>query len=786
MYTNASPSPANLYPLLLQQCIDSKSPSNGRSLHCHLLKTGLLRLSVYLSNNLLNLYSKLNLPSSAHQLFDEMPQRNIFTHNSLLSTYAKSDQLDSAHQLFLTMPERDSVSYTAMIVGFNRSARPDMAVATFNDMLRARIYRTQFTFTNILSSCASTAGIGVGTGRKVHCFVVKLGLCTCVPVANSLINMYGKAGDLETGKLVFSRMGVRSVSSWNSMVSLYSQSRRMDLALDLFQGMEERSIVSWNAVVAGYNQNGMDQEALEFFARMTRESSLAPDQFTLTSALSSCANSRMLRTGKEIHGRIVRSEMGCGGQVGNALISMYSKSGGVCIAQRVLERIVAPSELNVISFTALLEGYLKIGDLQPARKIFDSMRHHDVVAWMAMIVGYVQNGFNTDAIDLFREMVDMGPEPNNYTLAAILSVCSSLASLQQGKEIHARAIRSREGLSVSVSNALITMYAKSGNISLAKSVFSQISWQRETVSWTSMIIALAQHGQGGEAIDLFEEMLRLGIVPDHITYVGVISACTHAGLVEEGKRYYEMMKNKHKIEPTPSHYACMIDMFSRAGLLQEAERFISDMAVEPDAIAWGSLLSACKVHKNVDLAKLAAERLLAIDPGNSGAYSALANVYSSCGRWQAAAKIWKLMKDRGVKKEQGFSWVQIKNKVHVFGVDDALHPLRERIYEMASKVWKEIKKAGFIPDTGSVLHDIEEELKEELLSRHSEKLAIAYGLISTPENTTLRIMKNLRVCNDCHSAIKFISKVVGREIIVRDATRFHHFRDGLCSWKDYW
>jgi pentatricopeptide repeat protein len=368
----------------------------------------------------------------------------------------------------------------------------------------------------------------------------------------------------------------------------------------------------------------------------------------------------------------------------------------------------------------------------------------------------------------------------------MLSASSSVTSLNHGKQIHASAIRSGEALSPSVGNALTTMYAKAGSINGARKVFNLLRQNRDTVSWTSMIMALAQHGLGEEAIELFEQMLALGIKPDHITYVGVLSACTHGGLVEQGRSYFDLMKNVHKIDPTLSHYACMVDLFGRAGLLQEAYKFVENMPMEPDVIAWGSLLSSCKVYKNVDLAQVAAERLLLIEPNNSGAYSALANVYSSCGKWDDAAKIRKLMKARGVKKEQGLSWVQIQNKTHVFGVEDGLHPQKDEIYKMMDKIWKEIKKMGFAPDTESVLHDLEVEVKDQILRYHSEKLAIAFGIISTPENTTLRIMKNLRVCNDCHNAIKFISKLVDREIIVRDATRFHHFKDGSCSCKDYW
>ncbi|XP_020110725.1 pentatricopeptide repeat-containing protein At2g22070 [Ananas comosus] len=775
-------SSADHYAYLLQTSLKSETLRLGRSVHARVVKAGLY-VSVYLANNLINYYAKNGSFSDANRLFDEMPLRNIFSWNSVLSMYAKAGQIKLAGQVFDEMPERDSVSWTAMIVGFNQMGRFEKVVNTFLGMVRAGIPPTQFTFTNVFSSCAAREARGVG--RKVHSFVVKLGFSSCVPVANSILNMYGKSGDAETAKIVFNRMRLRSISSWNSMVSLYAQSGRMDLAVAQFEEMRERSVVSWNAIIAGYNQNVSDLKALEFFSFMLKDASLIPDNFTLTSVLSSCANLGILKLGKQIHAYVMRSELPYNGQVGNALISMYAKSGGVESARKIVETTVA-SDLNVISFTALLEGYVKLGDLQPAREIFDLMNYRDVVAWTAMIVGYAQNGFNSDAMELFKLMLEKGPKPNNYTLAAVLSVCSSLASLDHGKQIHCKAIRSGEICSVSVSNAIITMYARSGSISWARRVFDQIYWLKETITWTSMIIALAQHGLAGEAINLFEEMLKIGVKPDHITYVGVISACTHGGLVKEGKGYFEQMQREHTIEPTPSHYSCMIDLFARAGWLREAQEFIDRMPIEPDSIAWGSLLSACKVYKNADLARTAAERLLATDPENGGAYSALANVYSACGRWDDAAKTWKLMKERCVRKEQGFSWIQIKNKVHVFGVEDGLHPDREAIYKTAANIWEEIKKAGFVPDIQSVLHDVDDELKEQLLSHHSEKLAIAYGLISTPEKTTLRIMKNLRVCNDCHAAIKFISKVVDREIIVRDATRFHHFRDGFCSCKDYW
>ncbi|XP_078442320.1 pentatricopeptide (PPR) repeat-containing protein isoform X2 [Wolffia australiana] len=765
---------SNLYSTILRSCLKNSdalsgaAESAGRSVHAAAIKSR--SQSAYLMNNLINLYSRSSSPADAHRLFSDMPIKNIFSWNTLLSAEIRRAGLQYALNLFEKMPIRDSVSWTIIISGYSRAGCLREASRTFSNMIRDRISPSEFTFTNLLSCCAaagsssSSSSLPSSRGRKVHSFVVKLGMAGCVAVANSLVNMYYKCGDAAAATTVFERMTVRSVSSWNAMITLHAQTGRLDVARSLFSEMVERSVVSWNAIIAGCNQNGCDEEAIDFFRLMLKDpSSVRPDNFTLTSVLSSCGNLDLINLGRQVHTMIIRSlEKGCG-QLENSLISMYAKCGKVKVARRLVGRSSESGhDVGVVAFTSLVEGYSKAGDLEPAREVFDRMDQPDVIAWTAMIVGYTQNGCNSDAISLFRLMLRDGPRPNNYTLAAMLSVCASLASMDHGKQLHARAIRWGEFESVS------------------------ICWSRETVSWTSMIVALAQHGLGDEAVILFDRMINYGIKPDHITFVGVFSACTHVGLVEQGKRYFMQMQDKYKITPTDSHYACMIDMFARAGLLNEAQDFIERMPVQPDDIAWGSLLSACKVHRNPNLAKIAADRLLAINPENSGAYSALANVYSTCGRWEDAAGVWKSMRDQRVKKLQGFSWVHIKNKAHVFGADDGLHPERKAIYEMAAKIWKEIKKAGFVPDVDSVLHDIDDELKEQLLSRHSEKLAIAYGLMRTPEKTTLRIMKNLRVCNDCHSAIKFISKISGREIIVRDATRFHHFLDGSCSCKDYW
>lgn len=777
-----SPTSSDFFAHILQTSVRIRDPFAGRSVHSQIIKKG-LHLGVYLMNNLMTFYAKTGSLSFAHHVFDEMPHKSTFSWNTLISAYAKQGNFDVSRRLLYEMPDCDPVSWTAIIVGYNQLGLFDNAIWMFAKMISERVPPSQFTVSNVLSSCAANQALDVG--RKIHSFVVKLGLGSYASVGTSLLNMYAKCGDPVIAKVVFDRMTPKNISTWNALISLYMQSGQIELAASQFEKMPDRDVVSWNSMISGYSQIGYDLEALDMFSKMLNESSLKPDKFTMASVLSACANLEKLNIGKQIHAYILRTETETSGAVGNALISMYAKSGGVEIARQII-KYNRTSNLNIIAFTSLLDGYTKLGDVKPAREIFNKLRDRDVIAWTAMIVGYVHNGLWNDALELFRLMVNEGPEPNSYTLAAMLSVSSSLATLEHGKQIHASAIKAGESSTASVTNALIAMYAKSGSINIAKRVFDLTSGKKETVSWTSMIMALAQHGLGEEAINLFERMLSVGMKPDHVTYVGVLSACTHVGLVEQGRKYYNMMTEVHEIKPTLSHYACMIDLYGRAGLLQEAYHFIESMPIEPDNIAWGSLLASCKVHKNADLAKVAAERLLLIDPGNSGAYSALANVYSACGKWENAAKTRKLMKDRGVRKEKGFSWIHMKNKVHAFGVEDVIHPQKDEIYKLMDEIWEEIKKMGFIPDTQSVLHDLEEEVKEQILKHHSEKLAIAFGLLSTQENTVLRIMKNLRVCNDCHSAIKFISKLVGREIIVRDATRFHHFKDGSCSCRDYW
>lgn len=401
-----------------------------------------------------------------------------------------------------------------------------------------------------------------------------------------------------------------------------------------------------------------------------------------------------------------------------------------------------------------------------------------------MIAGHARKGEGEHALSMFQEMQRADFKPTHFTYSSVFSVCASTGSLEQGKWIHAHVIKSGGKLVSFVGNTLLYMYAKSGSIEDAKKVFDRLVKQ-ELVSWNSMLTGYAQHGLGKESVQWFEEMLRIGIEPNLVTFLCVLSACSHAGLLDEGLYYFELMK-KHVIEPQVSHYVTIVDLLGRAGLLDRALKFIREMPIEPTAAVWKALLGACRMHKNMELGAYAAEHVFELDPYDSGPHVLLSNIYASAGRWGDVAKVRRMMKESGVKKEPACSWVEIENAVHLFVANDDAHPQREDIYRKWEEISGKIKEIGYVPDTSHVLLFVDQHEREVKLQYHSEKLALAFALLKTPPSSPIQIKKNIRVCGDCHSAIKFVSKLVDREIIVRDTNRFHHFHDGLCSCRDYW
>ncbi|CAK8540288.1 unnamed protein product [Lathyrus sativus] len=414
------------------------------------------------------------------------------------------------------------------------------------------------------------------------------------------------------------------------------------------------------------------------------------------------------------------------------------------------------------------------------------MGEKNVVSWSVIIGAHVCVEMWNECLILLGEMCSEGRcRVEESTLVNVLSACSHLGSPNLGKCIHGILLRNISELNVVVETSLIDMYVKCGCLEKGLRVFEKMS-EKNRYSYTVMISGLAIHGHGKEALKLFSEMLEEGLAPDDVVYVGVLSACSHAGLVDEGLQCFKSMQIEHKIDPTVQHYGCMVDLLGRFGMLKEAYELIKGMLIKPNDIIWRSLLSACKVHHNLEIGEIAAENLFALNQNNTGDYLVLANMYAKVQKWDDVAKVRTKMAEKNLVQTPGFSLIEAKRKVYKFVSQDKSIQQWNTIYDMIHQMEWQLKFEGYIPDTSQVLLDVDEEEKRERLKCHSQKLAIAFGLIHTSEGSPIRITRNLRMCSDCHTYAKYISMIYEREITVRDRHRFHHFKDGTCSCKDYW
>ncbi|CAN0903160.1 Pentatricopeptide repeat-containing protein At3g49170, chloroplastic [Linum grandiflorum] len=474
----------------------------------------------------------------------------------------------------------------------------------------------------------------------------------------------------------------------------------------------------------------------------------------------------------------------------SAMISCYANNGmeleAIGVFVHMLQSGVYP---NGYCYTAVIRACSKEGaqNLDDAYKVFDKMPDRNVVTWTLMITRFHQLGYGRDAIDVFVDMISSGYMPDRFTHGAVISACTELGSLSAGRQLHTWVIKSSFEPSLHVSNALIAMYSTCGNIEAAYQVFKDMEAQRNVISWTSMVTGFAKHGLATRALETFGDMLEAGVKPNDVTYIAVLSACSHAGLVSEGCQHFESMKSKHGIVPRMEHYACIVDLFGRAGRLTEAMYFIDAMPFKPNPLVLRTFLGACQVHGNTNLGKRAADMILDQDPDDPSAYVLLSNLYAAAGQWEEVTEIRKQMKERNLTKEAGCSWIETDNVVHKFHVGDTTHRRAFDIFEELKQLGEEIKELGYVPNTEFVLHDVGEEEKEMYLLQHSERIAVAFGFISSAGSSKpVRVFKNLRICGDCHSAFKYFSVVRDREIVVRDSNRFHHFRNGTCSCNDYW
>ncbi|XP_051135202.1 pentatricopeptide repeat-containing protein At5g50990 [Andrographis paniculata] len=504
------------------------------------------------------------------------------------------------------------------------------------------------------------------------------------------------------------------------------------------------------------------------------------DDRTLSNLPELCKGTRNFRTSGMVHGEIIKH-----GYEVHPLLPMLTK---VYIAYDKPELAVQLlgktffGNFDLVSANLLIANFMKIGKTDIAKKIFSALPARDVVTWNSMIGGCVKNRFYLDAIGMFKEMLAAAVKPDGFTFASVITACSRLGALDLGEWVHGLMTEQKVEMNYILSSALVDMYSRCGRIEAAKSIFDSV--ERMDISiWNTIINGFAMHGLAADAIATFNAMERENISPDHVTFVGILTACSHCGFIEEGQKYFNLMKNHYLIQPQLEHYGVMIDLFARAGLLKEAFATIQEMPMEPDVVIWRALLSACRIHKNSELGEVVVSKIKHL---GSEDYVLLSNIYCSTRKWDNAEAVRHGMSKNGVHKSIGKSWVELNGAIHYFKAGDRSHPEIGSIYRILEALMHRTKMEGYISSGDMVLMDILEEEKEENLIYHSEKLALAFGILKSSPGTEILISKNLRTCYDCHSWIKIVSKVLHRVITVRDRVRFHRFESGSCTCGDYW
>lgn len=558
-------------------------------------------------------------------------------------------------------------------------------------------------------------------------------------------------------------------------------------ALRVFCTIPNPDAFIYNTVMRGYLGDHLPRNCILLYSLMLEES-LIPNSFTFPSVIRACCVDNAIKEGKQVHAHVVKFGFGADRVSQNNLIFMYVNFQSLDEARKVFDKMPVR---DVVSWTTLITGYSQWGLIDDAFDVFELMPEKNSVSWNAMIASCVQINRFQEAFALFNKMQEEKVELNKFVAASILTACTGLGALEQGKWIHKQIEKTGIELDMKLATTIIDMYCKCGCLEKAFEVFSKLP-EKGVSSWNSMIGGLAMHGKGEEAIKLFREMEREeNVAPDSITFVNLLSACAHSGLLEEGQYFFHYMIDVHNIEPKKEHYGCMVDLLARAGMLEEARNIIDNMPMIPDASILGALLGACKIHNNVELGEKIGQKVIDLEPGNSGRYVTLANIYANAGRWEDVSNVRKLMNERGVKKEPGFSIIEMDGLVNEFIAGGTAHPYPDHLQAQAihtklEEILESIRLVGYVPCTDAALHDLVEEERENPLLYHSEKLAVAYGLLRSKQGETLRITKNLRICRDCHQAIKLVSKLFDRDMIIRDRYRFHHFSNGECSCRDYW
>ncbi|XP_050232447.1 pentatricopeptide repeat-containing protein At1g20230-like [Mercurialis annua] len=696
----------------------------------------------------------MSIMKSKSNLKNHMIPTNFQSHQSikLIKSCLYSGDLKHARFLFDKIPDPDLPTWTILISGHTQHGFPKKAIDIYSTLLSRHAKPDKVVLLSVAKACAASGNLV--KAKEIHNHAIRFGFNKDLLLGNAFIDMYGKCKSVDGARCIFDNLVVKDVVSWTCMVSCYVNC-----------GMCRQGILAFREM----GLNGIRANSV-----------------TVSSLLPACTDLKDVKLGREIHGFVFRNGMDGNVFATSALMNMYASCSRLKQARFVFNSMY---QCDVVSCNVMLTMYFSNKECDKGLALFYQMRKEgfklNEASWNAAISGCMQNGKHELALEIFCKMQDSGFKPNKITIVSAIPACTDLESFKGGKEIHGYALRTCFIEDITIATALVLLYAKCGDLEFSRKVFNMML-TKDVIAWNTMIIASSMHGNGGESLMLFHKMLAIGVKPNSVTFVGVLSGCSHSQLADEGLLIFHSMGSRHSITPEADHYSCMVDVLSRAGRLEQAYEFIQKMPIEPTAAAWGALLGACRVYKNVDLGRVAASKLFEIEPRNPGNYVLLSNILVTAKLWVEASEIRKKMRDKGLAKTPGRSWVQVKNKVYSFTVGDKCYEQSEMVYRFLEEMGEKMRQSGYQPDADFALQNLNKEQREAALCSHSERLAVAFGILNSGGKSTIRVFKNLRICGDCHNAIKLIAKIVDMPITVRDSFRFHHFKDGSCSCRDFW
>ncbi|KAL8059856.1 hypothetical protein ABFX02_03G114100 [Erythranthe guttata] len=619
---------------LLHHCVSSTNGSCNherpvKQIHAQIILTSSLYSSAFLSARLISSYSKLSLLNDARKVFDNSPEDCFFSSlfwNSMLRAYVSDFRYENAIQLYCQMREFG-------------------------------VQQDGFGFPLIIKACAMRGDVRLC--RSVHCHVIQMGFRNNLHVNNELVGMYGEIGLNEVALQVFGRMPLRSCVSWNVMISGFTKNHDCEGAFTIFSRMEnegwEPNSVTWTSLISSFARCGFRDKTWELYVSM-REKGVCATAESIAVVVSVCDQTPI--RGSIVHAHVISAGFEKYIFVINALISMYGKNGDVEKAEYLFSGIESKS---IVSWNALISAYAQSRLCDEALSAFlrlNSTARPNVVSWTAVINAFATSDkHKSTTLELFRNMQFARVSANAVTVATVLSVCAELSALPLGREIHAHTIRKLIDSDILVKNGLINMYMKCSSLRKGYSVFEGTIC-KDVISWNIMITGYGIHGLGKDALGIFHRMVSEGIKPDEVTFVAVLSACSHSGLVAQGDELFEQMNRVFRIEPKIEHYACMVDLFGRAGLLDEAGRVLKSMPMRPNVHVWGAFLNTCKMHENTDSAEEICSRIFDLESeGTMGSYMLLSNLYAANKRWDQSADVRLSAKKRGLKKIAGQSWI---------------------------------------------------------------------------------------------------------------------------------